>query len=466
MLVEFSVSNFRSIKEKVTLSMVASKDHAQQENLIPTDYGFSLLPVAAIYGANASGKSNVIKSMMFCQDFITTRWSEKQIGDPIEWDPFLFDGTSQTHPTTFEVSFIHHSSIYSKDVFYRLHFGFNKTRVIDESLVCYPKGKLMLVYSRIWHEKTNNYEYSFGGGWKGEKKTIITHSPENLLFLTIAAQLNNKIAGEVMDWFNEKFRFISHSGIVLGEKSFTDNIVEDKPEQKKLVLLLMHLADLGITDISVKETKIEDFAGWRKLPKGAKEEIIKKMQSDEDNARLIDTYFTHETGKPNANRTPIRLSFFEESDGTQKFYSLTGPFIYCMTNGAVLVSDELDSRLHPLLIEKIVEMFMTKRHKRLHAQLIFAAHDTSLLEKGELLRRDQIWFTDKNKSGATQLYSLYDYDLKPRKNANFRKQYLAGIFGAVPNLAADWRINNGKEKPKTSIVKAEHPKKTSKKKAK
>jgi AAA15 family ATPase/GTPase len=420
MLLQFSIKNFRTFKDKVTLSLIATnydKDTREHENIVINDnFGLRLLKSAVIYGANASGKSKLIDAFAFMRYFVINSSKESQKGDTIEVEPFRLSTETENEPSEFEIIFIH------KNVLYRYGFEATSERIVSEWFYHKPKTKEVELFYREGNF-FNTHERSFTKGNTVVKEGLVR---DNALLLSVAAQFNDKIAINVLDWFK---RLKTLSGLnESGYQGFTMGKAESS-EHKHKILELLKAADLGIQDIKMQKLDIES------LPKELRDKLIREIK--DDNAEFFsDVSTTHR--KFDVNKNAVSLEYFsledDESSGTRKFFALTGPILDVIENGYTLVVDELDSKLHPNLVCKIVSLFNSKEFNKKNAQLIFNTHDTNLLSSG-LFRRDQIWFTNKNKFGEAKLYSLADFKSdEVRKNDPFEDNYIKGKYGAVPFL--------------------------------
>lgn len=432
MLLQFSVKNFRTFKEKVSLSLVASnydKDTREFDNVYyDTNSNLRLLKSAVIYGANASGKSKLFEALGFMKYFVISSSKESQKGDEIDVEPFKLSSETENSPSEFEVIFTHN------DVMFRYGFEVDKKSVISEWLYYKPKTKEI----ELFYRDGENFETHSRNFTKG--KTVIKEGlvRNNALLVSVAAQFNDKTSIEVIDWFKE---LKTISGLnKSGYRGFTLSKTDD-PNQKANILSLLKAADLGIQDIKLEKVDIDNLP--KDMPKELKDRIIKEV-TDEKKELLSDILTSHK--KFDSNKKAVDIVNFslddDKSSGTRKFFALTGPILDVIENGYTLIVDELDSKLHPNLVCKIVSLFNSKELNKKNAQLIFNTHDTNLLSSG-LFRRDQIWFTDKNKFGEAKLYSLADFKSdEVRKSESFEENYIKGKYGAVPFLGFFDNLNN------------------------
>jgi AAA15 family ATPase/GTPase len=410
MLQQFSVGNFKSFKDIMTLSLVAANYKEKRENnIFLAGKKTKLLKSAAIYGANASGKSNLLYSILFMKNFVLNSSKENQLTDQIGVLPFMLDNKLAAKPSYFEIVF------FQSNIKYRYGFEVSNTEVHSEWLFKTGTTKESKLFTRI------DNVFDMGSSFK-EGKGLIEKTRKNALFLSVVAQFNGTISKEVILWFNN---LSVMSGLT--DDSFVNSTREmlekNDPKKKSELLNFLKIADLGIEDI---ETTIEPMKADH-LPPFFTEEI-KKQILDSGNAKNISIFTVH---KKYENDKEVGLEKFQigmESEGTKKIFFLALPMLDALENGKVLIIDELDSRLHPLITEYIIKLFNSK-HNSKNSQLIFATHDTNLLSS-EMFRRDQIWFTEKDKSNATELHSLVEY--KTRNKGAYDKNYLLGKYGAIP----------------------------------
>jgi len=430
MLVEFRVGNYRSFREQQTLSLVASKDKELDKNCI--DQGkLRLLKTTSIYGANASGKSNLIRALYTMQQIIK---KPAKPGEKLPVTPFKLDEKYSKEPSSFEVTFFHGEI--------RYQYGFTATteRICDEWLYAYPKGRSRDIaqtwFERKFNRKTSKIEWNFGSYLKGEREKLKDRTINNILFLSAGAQWNNKQLTSVYEWFVDKLRIINYSyelPPITAEMMLSIN--DPKKERHLAATMLMQSADLGICDISVEklEGDMSKIIFPPDIPNEVKEKFLRKLKYK------LTVKMSHRNTKTGKK---FFLPFEEESKGTQCFFKLLGPWGQAVAKGITMFIDEIDASLHPLLVRELIEVIQNPDINASGAQLVFATHDTTLLDP-ELFRRDQIWFTEKNEEGATQLYSMSDYkERKPRKGEAMQKGYLAGRYGAIPILEA-FDIPNG-----------------------
>lgn len=425
MLLEFSVRNFKTFREKATLSLLASnydKDTREEENVHnESKFGLRLLKSAVIYGANASGKSKFLDAMAFMRYLVINSSKESQKGDHINVEPFKLSTESENEPSEFEIVFTYSGSMF--------RYGFEVTgqNIVAEWLYHRTKRKEL----ELFYRELNEYEIHPRNFVKG--KTVVKEGlvRDNALLLSVAAQFNDETAILVTDWF-KRLKFISGNKET-NFKGYTLSKTED-PFFKEKILTVLEAADFGIQDVLVQKLDVESLP--KEMPKELRDKIVKEAK--EGNVEYFsDAMFVRK--KYDSNKKPANenaaLSFDDnESAGTQKFFAILGPILDVIENGYILVVDELDSKLHPNLVCKIISLFNSEKLNPKNAQLVFNTHDTNLLSSG-LFRRDQIWFTEKNKYGEARLYSLADFKSdEVKKYESFEENYIRGKYGAVPFL--------------------------------
>lgn len=415
MFIEFTVKNYRSIKEEQVLSMVKAKGNELEESnsfLPDAPSSVPLLRSAVIYGPNAAGKSNVIRALMEMEHIVRHSASKNQEGDQISVTPFLFNETTSKEPTEFEMIFI------SEGIRYQYGFSATKTKVFEEWLIAFPKGRPQRWFSRVYNDEKDAYEYKFSDNLLGQRSVWQNSTRSNALLLSTAVQLNSDQLKPVFNWFKEKLRPTNIDG---WGPSFTASLCEEN-SSKEEVLKFLKAADFDIHDIKIETEKFDPSVLPDDVSEAIKEEIINKMKGKE----FIDIKTLHKTDTGSL----MPLDFEDESDGTKKFFSLAGPWIDILKSGYVLVVDELHDSLHPKMVKYLVELFHSEKTNPKNAQLIFTTHETSILSQ-EVFRRDQIWFCEKDNAQATTLYPLSDFSPRKEKE-NIELGYLSGRYGALP----------------------------------
>jgi hypothetical protein len=375
-----------------------------------------LLKTAAIFGPNASGKSNVLRAMIWLRQFVLSSAKEGQAGERIDTQPFRLSTAKEKAPTHFEIEFL------LGKVEYRYGFEVTSEKVESEWLFRkLPSAKP----ARLFTREGSRFEIS--SEFFKEGKGLEKRTRKNALFLSVCAQWNGPDATKIVNWMQ---RLRSVSGLSeAGFYVFTARRLSKAGYQDKL----LGLAQKADPNICALRSEMEEVTE-AKLPAGMHPKLRKMLL--EDKYMRADIKTTHE--KRDAEGKIVgRVEFDlddDESQGTQKFIALSGPITHTLEQGSILVVDELEARLHPLLTQAVVDLFHSPVNRK-KAQLIFASHDVTLLDP-ERFRRDQIWFTEKDESGATDLYSLAEFEpSQARPDSKFSRQYLLGLFGAVPKLA-------------------------------
>jgi hypothetical protein len=422
MLVEFTFKNFKCFKEEAKISLVASnydKSTREEDNVFTIDkFNLNLLKSAVIYGANASGKTKLIEALGFMKKFILESSKESQIDELIGVTPFLLNSETENSPSVFEIIFIH------KNIMYRYGFEADKNIIHAEWLY----QRLNVREIELFYREGQD----FSGVHKKFKVADLIENDRirsNALLLSVAANWNDKIAKSIFDWLKD-FNIIS--GLKEeGYEGYSMRRIMGNEKIKSNVLKFLKNADLGIENLNIDTFDINKLPD--KLPIEIKEFLIK--QSQEKDTELLTGVSTHHK-RYSENNIPNGFRDFsmrdDESSGTRKYFALSGPILETLAKGEILVVDELANKLHPNLTCKLIEIFNSKEQNPNNAQLIFNTHDTNLLSSG-LFRRDQIWFAEKDRYGASIIYSLANFK-NVRKEDNFEKNYIKGKYGAVPYL--------------------------------
>ncbi len=419
MFIRFSVENFLSFRDRQSLDLMAVRTckERREENSFSLDGKDRLLRSSALYGANASGKSNLFKGMRFCIGFIRSSAFDRAAADDIAIVPFLFDNESVEKPTSFELEFT------AEDVWYR--YGFTVTSQVVESEWLYAREKgTAAMQARFVRKRVNGEDgIEVDASFRGADDVIVEKTRANALFLStcsgFAVQEAESILRELSTWI---FVDASRKRIDLTAQMI------DASECRDDILRFINMADPSIDDIGVKkierETKFVGPDGSPLKHMGFRVSMRHKMD-----ARKVEL--------------PFELL---GSLGTRKAFELAGPIFKAISGGLLLFIDELDSRLHPILTREIIKLFNNPVTNPRNAQLVFNTHDTNLLnckvysaerkKKEQLLRRDQVYFVERTGEFVSKMYSLvdfkYDDGRSVRNDASFEKEYLAGEYGAIP----------------------------------
>jgi len=420
MLVEFSVANFKSIREQQTLKLTSVKAYKEHsDNVFSTGRtAENLLHTLAIYGANAGGKSSLLEALNFMESFIL-RNSKMNEGETIEVNPFKLDNHSYTEPSSFEIIFI--------DEGIRYQYGFSLTQdiIVSEWLYASPSKSVQTWFERDGNDK-NEWYLNRNLASKSDRDTWKRMTRSNALLLSVAVQLNAEKLKPIFNWFRKKLVLLENGSI-----GFTAEHVK-KSNLKSKIIQYLNAADLSIIDLDVDEKKlnVEDLQELEKQFGGTAPSEFKDAVEKGDISKFkVDVIHIEN------QRVPLNID--EESEGTQKLFALAMPLIDILEKGKVIYIDELNNSLHPFIVRMIIELFNNPETNPNHAQLIFTTHAASILDNN-VFRRDQIWFVEKDNELATQLYPLSDFC--PRINEALAKGYLEGKYGAVPFIGEfNWR---------------------------
>lgn len=400
MLVNFTFKNYRSFKNEMTLSMEAASIQELSDAVVKS-CDEELLPVAVMYGANSSGKSNVLKALKAMRDVLlnSVKLNPK---DRLEAEPFSLDLTSGDEPTSFEIQFTLNNSKF------RYGFDYTAEAIVAEWLYEKRQGEREF---ELFLRSGNEFKISQKRFAEGLGKQSAT--PDNRLFISLVAQLNGKVSQSIIDWFSN-IEYISG----MDGKDYADKTLWMLYSNIYIANSIMHFfheSELGLEEIVFT--------------------LDKSFDKPKLNAEIVHDIFNQNGEKVGSEHFPIEKM---ESEGTKKMIEIAGPIFDAIFNGKILIVDELDAKLHPFLTRKIIGLFMDKTINNKGAQLIFATHDTNLLNI-QYLRRDQIWFTEKDKTDSTDLYSLVEFrddsGNKVRNDRNIEKDYINGRYGAIPFMS-------------------------------
>ncbi|GHU08315.1 hypothetical protein AGMMS50225_06730 [Betaproteobacteria bacterium] len=414
MLVEFRIKNFRSLRDEQVLSLVASRDKTLVDtHTLPTGLTAvpGLLKSAAIYGANASGKSNLIKALQYMRGVVLES-AVLPPGQAFAVQPFRLDADSGSQPSEFEITFI------LSGIRYQYGFAMTQQRIVSEHLLVYKAFKPQRWFERHFDAATGKDVYEFGPGLKGAKNVWEGATRPNALFLSMAVQLNSEALRPVFDWFASGL-VIFNEDVQIGPQRTIQMLKH--PEGRKQVCDFLSAADTSIADIDVVTRKAPGQTMHFDLLAGKTEVRIEEIEQHE-------LRFSHVTGRGKAV-----FGLMDESGGTRNLLFLAGPVLDILRKGLTLVIDELDTSLHTLLVRELVRLFHRPEANTGGAQLIFTTHDTSLLDTPDLFRRDQVWLVEKDTQQASALVALSEFS--PRKNEALERGYLMGRYGGVPLIS-------------------------------
>lgn len=404
MVLEFTVANYRSFREKQFLSLIADdgKKHEQVGHFVEIKPEVKVLTSTVIYGANASGKSNLLRAMQSLRNLVLFSANSTPEKSFVEYDPFKFHSTTTDSPTHFGIDFLIDS------IQYRYEVNILEKEIFREALYFYPEGREAKLFIR------NRQNFEFGDSLKGQKAVVSRLTGANQLFLSKAAVNNISQLVEVFQFFDQDFMTIP----------FLDNWIDNR-YTKRIAQELLKGSDNQVfvsnfkTLLTSFDTGIVDF----KIEKNEGPFI------DSDYDIMIEHHVFDDDGEKIGYKShPIK----EESAGTQKLFVLAGLILRALLNGRVIIIDEFERSLHPFITAFIIQLFHDPKINQHGAQLIIATHDTNLLSESEL-RRDQIWIVEKDHKGASSLFSLTDIK-GVRTDSPFEKWYLSGRFGGVPGI--------------------------------
>ena len=419
MLIQFKLKNFKSFREEATLDLSAAKMTEFSDRVV-TIGSEKILPVAAIYGANASGKSNIYNAFEYMSDYVAESFrygGEEEKFEQFRPTPFLFDSTSDEAESSFEVYFTLPGDKAEKT--YNYGFCINKEGVTEEWLNV--KAKTARKYNTVFYRGTSDEELDLSGFPKSSRDNIQVALEKQVLIISLGAKLKIGKCKDIRDWFmaNEFADFGDPVTNFFLSRRLPKGFVEDKNVQQKVVEYFASF-DEHIRDFRVEKVPGDgDFNGHKSSADESFKinALHKKIDSDE--------------------MAEIPLSL--ESAGTLKMFALYPELQEVLEKGSVFFIDELNARLHPLLVRNFLLTFLNPEINKNHAQLIFTTHDTWQLSN-QLLRRDEIWFVEKDERGVSSLYSLADFvdedGVRIRKDESYEKNYMVGKYGAIPMLKA------------------------------
>ena len=411
MLIQFRFKNFKSFRDDTILDLSATKITEHSDRVISAGYD-KLLPTAAIFGANASGKSNVIEAFRYMMTYVIESFSYG--GDPndrktknkkLKYTPFLFDSASRDAESSFEVYFMGTEERGYKS--YNYGFTLNQDGVIEEWLN--SKAKTAREYKQVFYRNGNELDLS-GLPTKSQELIRISLNKEALI-VSLGAKLKVTKLKSIRDWFyNTNFTNFGNPY----ENVFLSSLIPDGFAENK----------------SVQDKVVAYFSSFDSSIIGFHTEVLKGEDEDHRHVKIDAIHCM-------VNGGTASIPLEEESDGTLKMFALYPALQDTLENGGVLFVDELNARLHPLLVRSFLITFLNPEINSKHAKLVFTTHDSWQLSNN-LLRRDEIWFTEKDDSGVSALYSLADFvdedGIKIRKDESYEKNYLLGKYGAIPTL--------------------------------
>ena len=413
-LVTFKARNVRSYRDPVMLSLQATRvANAEVVRNLRTASAAPerLLPVAGVFGANASGKSNILRAVADMRNVVLSSFGHRTRGASSLHRPFLLDANASDSPSEFMVELI------LNGVWWQYGFEIDSQRVLREFAYHYPRGRQALVFER------EADEVSFGDAFRSAGRNLYPLLRDNALLLSISGAADNAQIGPLFDWWLGNLR-LATSGNRTGRATFTAGLAKNDATRRR-VLDLLCAADLGLSDLQVVRPDAETLD---RLKRAAR--IIQGDQETDDGFFIEDVVQLFHRGSEGG----VPFDPEDESMGTRVWVGLVGPILDALDGGCVLLVDELDASLHPLLVAKLISLFQSPLTNPKCAQLIFNSHDVTALDNRHPLGlgRDQLWFTERDPDGATRLFSLADF--KARRDESTGRRYLSGRYGAVPEL--------------------------------
>ena len=419
-ILSFTVENYRSIANRRSINFVPASIKDKPDTNIDVYEGKKYLRTIAIYGANSSGKSNLIRAIAAMGSIVRTSVKINE-GEKLPYDPFALIKGSEVKPTLFAIDFIHNDAIY------QYGFSYTEDSIVEEWLI--QNGDKLFIRTKEGIG-VNNHLYIEG-------ENLETKTNSNRLFLSVVGQLGGQISNSIIKFFNDRLNVIS--GIETDNyRAFTQVVLNKKKTGHEEIIRFFLNMQLGFLGIKTIEHDFDSSDIPQNFPKELKNQIIKKMTGK----KSIQVLSSH--GLYDENGTRISTMDFDfdemESEGTKKLFDLAGPIFDTIKCGAILIVDELDAKMHPLISQELVKLFNDPIRNPLGAQLIFTTHDTNLLSS-KLLRRDQIWLTEKDIQERTDVYNIMQIILpdgtKPRGDGNMERNYIRGRYGAIPYFQND-----------------------------
>jgi hypothetical protein len=416
----FRVANHKSIRDEQELVLLPAYDKMRP-----------VTPVAAIYGANASGKSNLLDALRWMRYAVRSSYAEWEPGAGVPRHPFRLDKESRSRPSTFSVD------LSLDDVRFTYGFSVSDAQVTEEWLYTYPRQRKRVIFERT------GKKWTFGSTVAGRLDVIRGLTRDNALFLSVAARSDVAETVPVYRWISSALTQYRRQNYI--RRAVIERLSASGPSREEL-LELVRTADVGIADVRVNPNATNVEWTVRSLnealrdsdtdmPRPRKAVVAgQTLTASATQALGVSTFaddvliFFHGNGD-------AQLGLRDQSDGTRSWLDLASVALDVLDTGGLLLADELDMSLHPRLVARLIELFADRRTNPGHAQLVFTTHDAVLLGTSlgvPVLRRDEVWFVEKDQQGATTLFPLSDFH--PRKEENAERRYLGGSYGAVPGL--------------------------------
>ncbi len=421
MLVRFQVTNHASIRDEQEISFVAGDDRPERAQRPVPGSRLTAVPVAAVYGANASGKSHVVHALAWMRAAVLDSFGRWDPAGGVPREPFRLCPDPGARPSTYELDFA------VDGVRYEFGFTADDACVREEWLAYFPEGKRRKLYTRTG---SGPESLTFGRSLTGRRKTMADLLRPNALYLSVAAAQNHELLGRLHRWFRDGLRTASDRNFQ-SRLNFTISVLRGKDGRVHDALIdLLRFADLGVTDLEFREPDERILDESKRIEAALNDAGVPfRMDIPDHRVRV----------RHRAEGGTFALELDEESSGTRTWIGMLGPVLRTLGSGGVLVVDELDARLHPYLADALVGMFQSPDVNRSGAQLLFTTHEASLLGSNARtqLFRDQVWFTEKDPdTQGTRLFPVTDFYVRDSPDArdNLEKRYLSGRYGALPFL--------------------------------
>jgi len=430
-LLGFRAENVRSFRDELQFSMLATAlaepDVAREVTWREGGKPIGVLPAAGIFGANASGKSNVLRAMSDMRSYVLHSFRRGNPTGGVPRQSFLLDARSKARPSQFEIDVV------LCGVRHEYGFIFDGERVIEEWATRYPHGRAATIFERTYDRVT------LGAVAKPKGRAVTELLRPNALFLSTAASANHPVLLPLYGWF-ERNLILAEARSRDRRQALTTKMLDDS-KMRDQVLMFLRAADLGITGASKHEL---DPEMRERLERAVRILVGEEGEPDDGKPATQATFETYGVRlKHHGVGGEVEFDSDDESLGTLVWFGLVGPVIKALSDGSAFLADELDASLHPALVAQLIALFQSPETNPRRAQLVFNSHDTTILgasaasragvDSQRLLGRDQVWFTEKGNEGATRLYPLTDLD--PRKDEALERRYLDGRYGATPILS-------------------------------
>ncbi|MCX4394928.1 MULTISPECIES: ATP-binding protein [unclassified Streptomyces] len=419
MLLRFQVTNHASLQDEQELSLVVGDHHPERAEAELPDGSVRVVPVVAVYGTNASGKSNLLDALRWMRSAVLSSFRRWDPNGGVPRRPFALRREAASYPSSFAVDFV------VGGVHHQFGFSVDDDQVTEEWLYYYPEGRQRRLYERGADGKV-----TFGRWLTGRRKLIAELLRPNSLYLSVAAAQGHDQLSEVFRWFGFGLRMATDHDFPQRLDQTVQLCLADEGEHTAAsAMALLRFADLGVYGLEIKEWDEAAREDHKRITQALRDALGDKVRVQQEQARRVRV--EHRTAD---GVFPLDLAY--ESSGTRTWIGLIGPVITTLETGGVLCVDELDARLHPYLVDALVGMFQSPEINRAGAQLVFSTHEAALLGRNVRteLFRDQVWFTEKDPHTlATRLFPMTEFSVRDSAD-NLEKRYLGGRYGAVPHL--------------------------------